>query len=196
MSGIPSASPRVHGWWRRNIWGLVALLPLIVGTFAFNAGLFYDRNVLRRPTSPIVVAANQPVRYHDARIRLISLTEVEPTRQIVGEGHTLPAGVTIWRSVVEVDAPEESLISTGYLYLEDTLGRLYSASPSHLQGTAAVAFGGLSADREIDLDNPDAPRPNPYTSTRYYVMPSTVRPVGVRVVHTLELPRYVLFTTR
>ena len=94
-----------RGWWRRNLWGLIAVLPLAAAVLGVNAGLLIERNLTQVPRQPIIVAMGQPVEFADADVRLVSLTAVEPSVGVVGRGNTLPAGLTIWQAVMMQPAP-------------------------------------------------------------------------------------------
>jgi len=188
MNSVDSASvARPRGWWRRNLWALLALPVLLLGLPGMNYGLLYERNVTLMPREPIPGTIGHPVQYADARLRLVSVEQVEPTPEVVGRTHTLPAGLVIWRSVMAVEAPPESNIILAEIELEDAAGRRYSNSPSELHGFDTFRLTGLSPD---SVDNP---RPNPYTSTSYFVLPEGTQPVALRIIYEPELPRYVRF---
>lgn len=178
---------RPRGWWRRNLWGLLALPVLLLGLPGLNAGLLYERNVTLMPREPIPGTIGHPVQYADAQLRLVSLEQVEPTVEIVGRGHTLGPGLAIWRSVMAVEAHPESTISSAQIELEDAEGRRYRNAPSELHGLNSFSIIGLAPDTL------DKPRPNPYTSTSYFVLPEGIRPVALRITYDPELPRFVRF---
>jgi hypothetical protein len=198
-SAPPPARP-ARGWWRRNLWGLLALVPLLAGQFVLNVDIFIERTFERKPREAIVAAPGESVEFDNTDLRLISLTEIPPHADQVGEGRTLPAGLTIWRAVVGVDrhAGVESFITTCSMYLEDEAGRLFDPKPSELRGFELGSFGCLQKDFEPDRSFDDVLNPQaedefaPYQSTQYFVMPSDARPKGVRVELLLQLPRYVL----
>jgi hypothetical protein len=184
-----------RGWWRRNLWGLIAVLPLTAGVFAVNADLLVERNLTLVPRQPIVVAAGQSVEYADADLRLVSLTPVEPRVEVVGRGNTLPAGLTIWQAVIDVDPHSAERLAIGCkVFVEDAQGRLFGNGPSELKGTEGSFLGGLSADNPLDLDAAESAREAPFTSTSYFVLPAGIQPAAVRLTYEPALPRYVRFT--
>ena len=200
MSAVTSATPhrpppKTRGWWRRNLWGLVVMLPLVAALFATNADVFIERNLTLQPREPLEAPVGQVVEYADADVRLVSFTNVDPTVRVVGRDHTLPAGLVIWQSVFDVDPHDaESLVQSSRLWVEDAQGRIYSNHPTELRGVDNAGIGGLSPDTVGDLDAPTPAPDAPFTSTSYYVLPAEVQPVAVRVVYEPALPRYVRFT--
>jgi hypothetical protein len=185
--------PRARGWWRRNLWGLLALLPLTVGVIAINADLLVKQNLTMQPREPIVGGLGESVHYGDATVRLVSLTQVEPNEGLVGYDGSLAPGLTIWQGIFDVDPDtEDSLIRSCAPTIEDGQGRQYGNYPNELRGGQKGALSGLQADSLGDLDADEA-RAKPYTSTSYFVLPTGNNPAGVRVVCESALPRYIRF---
>ena len=194
MSATTPSPARTRGWWRRNVWGLVAVLPLTAAVFGVNAGLLIERNLTLAPREPIEAPVGQPVVYADADVRLVSLTAVEPTVAVVGRGNTLPAGLTIWQAVIDVDPHTSERLVTGCkVFLEDAQGRLFGNGPTELKGTEGSFLGGLSADTPVDFDAPESAREAPFTSTSYFVLPTGTQPTAVRLTYEPALPRYIRF---
>jgi hypothetical protein len=187
--------PRSRGWWRRNIWGLLALPPLVAGVIAVNADVLVERNLTRQPRQPILVELGETVTYGDASVRLVSLTPVEPNEDLVGYDGSLPAGLTIWQGIFDVDPDtEDSMIRGCMPTIEDSQGRRYGNYPNELHGGRKGSLNGLQDDSIGDLNAPERSKADPFTSTSYFVMPTGNDPAGVRVVCETSLPRYVRFT--
>jgi hypothetical protein len=188
--GSPDTTVRPRGWWRRNIWGLLALLPLTAGVIAINADLLVEENLTLQPRQPIVVALGESVSYGDASVRLVSLTQVEPNEDLVGYEGSLAPGLTIWQGIFDIDPDSgDSFISGCKPTIEDGQGRLYGNYPSELNG-GRKGWNGLTSDA---VDEPAGSKADPYVSTSYFVMPTGNDPAGVRVVCESALPRYVRF---
>ena len=191
--GTPATRPR--GWWRRNLWGLLALPPLVAGVIAVNADLLIERNLNQQPRQAIEAPVGETVAYGAASVRLVSLTEAEPTVGLVGREGTLPTGLTIWQTVFDVDPDTaESSIEGCELRIEDAQGRLYGNYPNELDGSDKGALSGLLDDRIGDLDTPEPDEADPFTSTSYFVLPTGDDPTAVRVICGTDLPRFVRFT--
>jgi hypothetical protein len=187
VTGQTPAQTRPRGWWRRNVWGLILVLPLLAGLFAFNAGGFYRANYTLRPMEPVPVDGTGLARLDDYAIRLIEVAPVENPVDVKGllgfGGRPLPASVKIWRVLLSIEAPKDSFVNLCKMSLEDAEGRLYAFGPSELHGGPVV--DGCYPDNDD--------QPQPYTSTSIYLLPAESRPTAVRITWIDRLPRYVRF---
>lgn len=176
---------RTRGWWRRNVWGLILVLPLLAGLFAFNADAFYDRNYSARPKEPVPVDGTGLAKLDDYAVRVMEVASVEnevDVKNLLGfSGQPLPSSVKIWRVLLSIEAPEESFVTLCKMSLEDANGRLYEFGPSELHGGPTI--DGCYPDNED--------QPSPYTSTSIYLLPAEARPTAVRITWADRLPRYV-----
>lgn len=169
-----------RGWWRRNVWGLVLLLPLTAGIFASNADRLYEDNIKYTPRQPVPVDASGTAELDDFRV---SVTSFEPVSnddpQLVDRGITLPASVQGWRAVLTFAGPETGLGACNEVALIDERERFYPARPD----TLSLGAYTCHADEFEDV--------SPYPTTFYFLLPAQSRPQAVRVVWTPLLPRYV-----
>lgn len=168
-----------RGWWRRNVWGLIFVLPVVAGLFAFNADLLYRANFESTPREPAPVDGTGTAVLDDIRVTLESVEAVDSDDSALAERDiSLPASVQAWRAAVTISAPEEGY-SLCTAALVDTAGRQYPSSPRALP----LGTFGCSAD------DPDAS--GPYTATFYFLLPAPARPQALQISWTPLLPRYV-----
>lgn len=176
----PAPPPKQRGWFRRNLLGLLTLVPLaavLAGLGVYN-GNGYERFWKREPRVPVVAGAGSWLSYSDARIRL---AELVPAPEV-----TAPGGVKVWRATIDFDVPKQESLYGCKLLLEDDKGRLYGAGPDELDGVR-----GLPIPSCTDLDNEKL---NRYQTVAFFVTPADARPVALRIEQALSLPRYARFT--
>jgi hypothetical protein len=179
-----------RGWWRRNLWGLLLVLPLLAGLFAFNADITYDRNYRQQTKEPVPVDGTGRAVLDDYAVRVMELAPVEnelEIDQLMGFGQSAPPStVKIWRALVAIDAPrtDESTVFSCKSWLEDAAGRRYGMNPTEV-GHAPHAFGGCSPDNEE--------QPVPYTTTVVFLLPAETRPTALVLTWLDRLPRYIRF---
>jgi hypothetical protein len=184
---------KTRGWFRRNVWGLILVPPLVAGLFAFNAGGLYKANYTLRPKQPVPVDGTGLATLDGYEVRLAELAPVEnevDVKQLLGfNGQPLPATVKIWRLILTVRVPEgsrqDSGIGTCRVSLEDDAGNRYGAGPSELRGGPVSVAGSCYAD--------DDDQPMPYTATSVFLLPAQRRPTSVVITWIDRLPRYVRF---
>ena len=179
-----------HGWWRRNRWGLILVLPLIAGVVGLNGHLIYVRNYAERPEEPVPVDATGQARLDDYAVRVIELVPVdnqqELKRLLPFESPGLPSSVKVWRLILSIDAPDDGLVGECLIRLrDDATGRSFAMGPAELSGSDVRPYGGCLAD--------DNEQPAPYTATAYFLLPAETRPSAIVVTWQLRLPRYVRF---
>jgi hypothetical protein len=179
-----------RGWWRRNIWGLVLLLPLVLGLFASNLSTAYDRHYRSQAKEPVPVDGTGQAVLDDYALRVIELAPVEnelDVDRLVGFGQEAPPSSTrVWRAIVSVDAPrdENSTVSVCKSWLVDEAGRRYTNNPDEL-GRAPHVFGECSPD--------DDDQPSPYATTMVFLLPAEARPAALVITWLDRLPRCVRF---
>jgi hypothetical protein len=78
-----------RGWWRRNVWGLVLLLPLLAGLVGLNGHLIYVRNYAERPSQPVPVDATGKATLDDYAVRVIELARWRTSRNSSGCGPSI-----------------------------------------------------------------------------------------------------------
>ena len=202
-------------WWRRNRWGLIALVPALAATLALSAEDLYYGVYARQPRQP--VPANTDGRYElrGTQIRLVNLGRATDLKRYSGSAFVAPANVTFWRARIEfsipktttsppttpptttpptttppkTEPPETELPKTELggctITLEDSAGRIFTADPHDLLIGAADV---VPAGCTADFDVPD---PSRYVNTIYFALPRDAQPVAVRIHDVLSLPRYV-----
>jgi hypothetical protein len=179
-----------RGWWRRNRWGLVLLLPLLAGLFGLNGHLIYVRNYAGLPNQPVPVDATGKATLDDYAVRVIELAVVEnqqELRKLQPFGSPgLPASVKVWRLILSVDAPPDSFVGQCAIRLDDdATGRSYAMGPSELSGE-----GSLHSNKDGCYADDDE-QPAPFTATTYFLLPAETRPSAIVIAWDSRLPRFV-----
>ncbi len=179
------AGPRRPGWWRRNWWGLLVIVPLLVAAIGPGLADAYDAWFPTAPTEPISGPNGQWVSYGGGKVRLVALQRPTALRTYAGQAVTLPATVQVWQATLEVDADADAPLGGCALYLEDRQGRTFSANPDELSN--------VDVERGYGCSRPyDAPKTGPFTVVASFLVSST--PEALRVTLSGELPRYVRLT--
>jgi hypothetical protein len=174
------------GWWRRNWWGLVALVPALVLAFYAPVKDLDDRYGSGQPRQPVGSVPGGWVEYGGARMRLVDLGRADDVKTYDGRPVTFAGGERIWRATLEFAAQDPDTIGGCELLLESSAGSTFSNDPMELdQASANVVDRGCLPD----ILAPPAPGA-PYRADSYFVVPSTARPVAVRVMLPTKLPRY------
>ncbi|MDQ7905358.1 hypothetical protein RB614_12565 [Phytohabitans sp. ZYX-F-186] len=181
----PPAGPKTRGWWRRNIWGLVALLPVLALALAPSVkdGLdLYNRH----PHEAVLPSADGWTSYSDARMRLVSFGPATDLKTYGGEPFQPPGKTKAWKATIEVEAADKESVIGCNLALEDAEGRLFGAKPDELSG-ARTPFPSCTPE--------DDEAPSPWQVEMYFVTPDSARPAAVRVTSGLHLPHYARLAT-
>jgi hypothetical protein len=189
---VPAASPapaqsppaRTRGWWRRNVWGLVLLLPLTAGLFALNRTIIYERNFAAAPRLAAAVDGTGKAVLDGYAVRLIEAVPV-PSDQldvVLAGRPPLPSTVRPWRVILSVAGPPDSFVGNCRAELVTEDGLAYPASPDELAFTSS----------SLSHCHPDDSRqPSPYVTTLYMLLPADQEPAGVRITWDSRLPRYI-----
>ncbi len=174
-----------RGWWRRNLWGLILVLPLAAGLFALNARTAYELHFQQTPQRAVPVNGTGEAVLDNYSVRVVEIVPVDRAselKEILGERPSLPTTVRPWRAIVSFGGPDPTIRGCKVALL-DNHGREYGPKPSEL---AALA-GNISCLPDDDE------QPSPFLSTFYFLLPSDGRPTALRITWLLLLPRYVLF---
>jgi hypothetical protein len=177
-----------RGWWRRNVWGLLLVVPLAAGLFVSNAGEFYRRNYTHLPKEPVAVDGTGRAAIDDRAVRVVEITSVdgpEDIERLVGFGPDLPSGVRIWRVIVALEGTDKDRVSDCEATLLDADGRAWEPDPAELHGTFKNSIFMCWPD--------DDEQPSPYLSTMYFLLPAEARPATLRIFWDDRLPRYIRF---
>jgi hypothetical protein len=178
------------GWWRRNRWGLLLLVPALVLALYSPAKDAYDRYWEGQPHQPVSAAPGGWVSYGDARMRLVALAVDTSLKDFLGEPLDLADGAQAWRATVGFDTPDSKKLIGCQLYLEAGNGDTFAASPSEL-ANYDLPLPGCAPDETLGA----SPSPSgAYQTTAYFVLPPNVRPTALRVVLSAKLPAYARLT--
>jgi hypothetical protein len=171
------------GWWRRNVWGLVLILPLLAGTVFVRWSEFYEDIWKAQPLHPLSAAQEQWVEFNTAQLRLVEFGQAANLVDRSNKPLALPGGLKAWRAVVEFKAPDQDAMNGCKVTLEDAAGREFGLNPVELS-TARVTPKSSSCTK------PDEKGPNDYRATFYFVMPGDAQPVAVRVMWSTRYPEF------
>ncbi|MFC7484922.1 hypothetical protein ACFQX7_39555 [Luedemannella flava] len=177
----PSTGP---GWWRRNWWGLLVIVPLLVTALGPELPELYRKWHNTKPNERVHVAGGQWASFGGGRIRLISLKRAPALTTYEGRPYTPPVTMQIWQATVEVDVTEDADLEGCDFSVADARGRVFSASPQELNG--------VDVDRASCLRLFDAPKTGPFTVVATFA--TSALPQGLRVTVGTELPRYLWLT--
>jgi hypothetical protein len=187
------------GWWRRNRWGLLALIP----TAAAIAGLSYQSVSdyhASTPHQPVPVGADGIAALDGARFHLTGLAEATDLRTFDGQPFAPPPGVVIWRATIDFDTGPHSPIGGCAISAEDSGGRLFDGDPTELVQDAdgALSRGCLPADdADAEMDDNNFPvKGSKYTNTEYFAVPVGDQLVAVRILPSGFSPQYVRLPRR
>jgi hypothetical protein len=185
MVAPPGATRRTPGWWRRNWWGLLAVLPLFALAVAPDWSEIESRWGGHEPTQPVAGAHGQWVTYAGGKVRLTKLAEATLT-DYGGKPFTLPDDVQIWQATLEFDVVGDDADLNGCnIILEDERGRTYDSNPPDLSGA--------DIDYASCLRPTLGPKDKPFSTVATFVTGGT-QARGVRIIVGTETPRYAWLT--
>ena len=172
-----------RGWWRRNLWGLILVIPLALGMFALNATPIYRLNVTTLPKRPVPVDGTGKAMLDDYAVRVVEVAQIDNSdeiRELLGTTKPpLPTTVKVWRAILSFAGPDD-MSGLCEVELLDGQGRAYTSGPSEL------ALGGFACTPDDDE------QPSPFLTTGYFLLPAESRPTAVRVMWEPRLPRYIV----
>ncbi|HZM79124.1 MAG TPA: hypothetical protein VFC19_25625 [Candidatus Limnocylindrales bacterium] len=175
---------KARGWWRRNWIGLLALVPLLALVVVVRWETVYWYAWQSQPHIPVNVARQQWVTFAGAQLRL---AEFGPQESVVNSSNkpiALPAGVTVWKAVLEFKAPDQGSVAGCEISLEDNQNRLYGRGADELRNVR-----GQSAF--ITCAKPSEQASSEYSTTVLFLTPAGVKPVAVQIRWKLQFPRYL-----
>lgn len=172
-----------RGWWRRNAWGLVVVLPACAAMLYGSVYLDLD-NWRQREPRPVAAAADGWVDFGGVRLRLVEIVPATDLKRFGGQPFTVPEGVAAWRAVFEVQ-PSGAEVPFCTVRLEDAAGRVYDDRPDELL-RADLDRATCAAE-----DSPVPAGSGRHQAAAYFVTPAGAEPVAVRVTFgTVGLDRY------
>ncbi|MEU8078502.1 hypothetical protein AB0B31_24040 [Catellatospora citrea] len=177
-----------RGWWRRNVWGLVALLPMLALMLA--AAGYSDLEFWQRGKPAVVLpAADGVADFAGVRVRVAELVEATDLKRGGDRPFVVPGNMTAWRVVLDVEGPTDpEQVPFCEISIEDTAGNLYADQPKELS-SARTPLGNCKPDNS----------PVPAASGRHQTVAHFVTPRGVDIAAVrvffggVDQTRYVRF---
>jgi len=139
-----------------------------------------------QPHIPVNVAQQQWVAFSGAEYRLAEFGQAKDVVGFNNKPLPLPAGVTVWKAVLEFKAPNQDAVGGCKISLEDKRHRLYGTSASELSNVRDQAF--------ITCVKPTEQTSSQYRTTVLFVTPADVKPVAVQIRGISKFPRYLRLT--
>ena len=165
-----------RGFWRRNRWGLLALLPLLAALLPLHPDNPWEL-WQREPRFPVTAGADGSVRFGGATLRLSGLAPFKPVR---ADGRLLPvpAQVRAWRATIHisgsiVDAPSAAC----EWRLVDDEGRWFEDDPPEFLPLSLHPGGCTPEDGGDEVH-------------AHFLLPADARPAGLQLVVMELLPDY------
>lgn len=170
------------GFWWKNRWGLLALLPVtaLLAIVSLYRTDFYDQYLGGQPRAGVSAAPPEWVAYSGARLRLIALTSTADIYDASGKTVKLPTGVVAWKAAIEIQVDDQRKLTECEISLEDSAGRLFGTQPDELATARTPTPTCTAEDQAL----------NSYQVLVFFVAPATAKPVAVRVVRGPALPGY------
>ncbi|GGM62674.1 hypothetical protein GCM10007977_075370 [Dactylosporangium sucinum] len=187
----PAAVAGPPGWWRRNRWGLLLLVPMLAAALL---GPWWEdgRVYLSDPTEPRVPVGTGEagwVAFAGARMRLEKLADV---KNVVDRDRKPLAvgGAVVWEATVAYDDPQQEnpKLSACTVYLEDTTGRRFSDRPNEL--SRANLPSGSGCTRPTTAGRSAPPPGARYLKTYFFLLPPDATPSALWVTVPIENPNY------
>jgi len=172
-----------HGWWRRNRWGLIVLVPVLALAIGLQLDDAYHLYWNGQPRQPVAAGPDGWADFAGGRIRLV---ELGPAADVEA-----PTRTQVWRARLEFAVPAQDTLGACDISVEDEAGRVFEARPDELIG-ADVPFP--SCTPELDTPARNATGPVTFSTVAHFVLPAGARPVAVRVTQLTALPRYARLT--
>ena len=175
------------GWFRRNRWGLIGLVPAVLALLALSAENVYYGVWSMNPRTPVAADSGGRYTLGTTRIRLVGVAAATDLKSFDGTSFVPPPHVTIWRARIEFATEVKdgnTDIGGCAIAIEDTAGRTFSEDPKEIDGAADVVASSC-----LPPDN--ASGPTTYVNAVYFALPSDAHPVAVRITEPVQLPRYV-----
>jgi hypothetical protein len=181
----------MSGWWRRNRWPLVALVPTIALALTVTTYDHYRAYWDTAPRTPVAAASDGWVSFANARIRLDDLADETKLTNDLGVQVHPPAGMAVWSAKISFQSTDPEPLYSCDLTLHDTTGQTYADNPAELTDL------GINFDfASCGPDTSSGKTPTTWSTTAYFVAPASARPDGIRMTVLGKLPRYAWLTAR
>lgn len=189
----------MSGWWHRNRWGALTLVPLVGLALALPAHDMYSPFWAHAPHAPAASGDGGWVAYGGASMRLAKLTPATDLVDFGGTPVVVPKSVGVWRAEIEFRSARPDDLGGCTLTMEDSTGATYGANASELNDLGADT-NYASCTPDTDLTASPAPSggggQTSWTSVVYFVAPAAAVPAAVRIVLGTKLPKYARLTPR
>lgn len=171
-----------QGFWRRNLWGWLALAPAAAafGLVALDRTDFFDQRLNGIPRTAISAAPADWVTFSGAKLKLVAITATADLYDTDGKPLKLPKELKAWRSVIDVQVEDQRQLADCELSLEDDAGRLFGTRPHELASARIPAPTCTAEDKALST----------YQVTVFFITPAEAKPVAIRVVSRPALPAY------
>ena len=182
------------GWWRRNWWALLALLPVLAAMVLVSPEQPHQVWRSAQPREPVAATADGWVRYAGARLRLRHVHPADLRDPVTGREVSLPAGVRAWQVTVEVEwlvEPYQALPGCQW-WLVDQYGRRYGADAYEVRGAQLGVDGPTYWASECLPEERDTVGDVGLLHA-VFLLPAEARPEVIQVTLRDRLPRYVRF---
>lgn len=174
-------------WWRRNRWGVAALVPVLAATVALNWGDAYDKYWKSQPREAVTASDDGWVSFAGARMRLAGLGPGNDLTVFGGKPFPAPSGTTVWKARIAFAGAQPDDLAGCAILLEDAAGRTYEASPAELSEARGAGFVSCTPSIE-DEDRTE------YERAAYFITPAGTRPSAVRITLRTQTPRFARLT--
>ncbi|NUT35042.1 MAG: hypothetical protein HOV79_18450 [Hamadaea sp.] len=119
------------GWWRRNRWGLVLLLPVVALSLVAPVMQTWDLLWRGQERLPVSHDAAGWASYGGVKLRLVEISEEKTLPAYGGKTIDAPPGMRVVKVVLEFDGPGNALDAC-HVELESTTGEKFAARPEEL----------------------------------------------------------------
>jgi hypothetical protein len=176
-----------RGWWRRNRWGVLLLVPALGLAVAQPVQDQWDRFWHFSPRTPVTAKAGTWTTFGGVGFRLESFESVASYKNDFGTPVTLPSGQTLWRASLAFRSSHPDPLSLCQVQAIDAAGNAYDFGPSELADA-----GIFLADGDMCMPSFDGPASANWTDIEYFVLPAGDNPTAVRILVPSDYPKYLL----
>lgn len=178
-----------RGWWRRNRWGVLLIVPAIALGLAQPVQNQWHRFWVAEPRTTVSARLGGWATVSEASMRLDTLTAATGFTNDFGAPASLPAGVSVWRASMTFRSTHPERLAGCKVEAVDASGNAYDFGPAEL-GEAGIYTGDESCVPDLNAST----MPPSWSDVEYFVLPTGVTPTAVRVQVDDAIPAYVLLS--